>query len=408
MKIAFILRAFPVISETFIVNQMCALIDQGHTIAIFAFQENKPTVIHNTIIEYGLLDKVTYWTPEPKSKWKRLKYVGRTLIRNTKNYHFTKVLRALNFFKWGKSALSLHEFYKNEWFLKKNAFDIIHCHFAQLGLYIANLKKDGFLDDERLVTSFHGTDINPANIEKYKKNYQVLFKYMDVLTYNSAYSLSILNKITSDTSKMRLLPVGLDTSKFKKSTELVENDTIELLFCGRFIELKGPIIAVEIVKKLVERNQKVHLSMIGTGKLLGDVERLIGEYQLAKHITLLGAKSQEEIINVMNGSDVFLMPGVHDVESGRADTQGLVIQEAQAMQLPVVVSNAGGMKYGLVDGETGFVVPEKDIDGFVKRLESLFNDETLRMEMGQNGRDYVVEKFDSKLLCDQLISYYSE
>jgi colanic acid/amylovoran/stewartan biosynthesis glycosyltransferase WcaL/AmsK/CpsK len=204
------------------------------------------------------------------------------------------------------------------------------------------------------------------------------------------------------------LPVGLDTSKFKKSTELVENDTIELLFCGRFIELKGPIIAVEIVKKLVERNQKVHLSMIGTGKLLGDVERLIGEYQLAKHITLLGAKSQEEIINVMNGSDVFLMPGVHDVESGRADTQGLVIQEAQAMQLPVVVSNAGGMKYGLVDGETGFVVPEKDIDGFVKRLESLFNDETLRMEMGQNGRDYVVEKFDSKLLCDQLISYYSE
>ena len=110
----------------------------------------------------------------------------------------------------------------------------------------------------------------------------------------------------------------------------------------------------------------------------------------------------------MDNSDIFLLPGIHDEITGRAENQGLVIQEAQAMNLPVVVSDAGGMKYGLINNETGYVIKEKNIDEFVEKLNILIDNPFLRLSMGIKGRKYVVENFDSKILYKKLISYYIE
>jgi colanic acid/amylovoran biosynthesis glycosyltransferase len=110
----------------------------------------------------------------------------------------------------------------------------------------------------------------------------------------------------------------------------------------------------------------------------------------------------------MDKSDVFLLPGIHDDVTGRAENQGLVIQEAQSMELPVVVSDAGGMKYGLIHTETGFVVKERDLTEFVEKLEILIEDSVLRKAMGVRGRDYVEKQFDSEVLCEKLLSYYNE
>ena len=84
-------------------------------------------------------------------------------------------------------------------------------------------------------------------------------------------------------------------------------------------------------------------------------------------------------------SDLFVFPGIHD-KHGRAETQGLVLQEAQAMELPVIVSDVGGMKYGMINDITGFVVEEKNIAGFVDKIELLIADKELRKEMGKQGR----------------------
>lgn len=408
MKIAFVLSSFPVVSETFIVNQICALIDKGHEITIFTFQKNQTTIIHKNVQTYNLMDKLVVWEPEPSSKWRRFRYFWRVIFGGGKKYHFTKIFTALNFFKYGKRALSLHFFYKIQWFLQRDHFDVIHCHFAPSGLFIARLKRDGFLNNEKLVTSFHGTDINPGKVEEYKTKYQVLFNEMDLFTYNSEYTLQIIKQVQATSQKLRLLPVGLDTAQFSKTRNQLMQGPVQIVYCGRLVPFKGPDLAVEIVRKLVDRKNDLHFTIIGTGDLWEVVKDLIDNYQLHQYVTLKGAVSQEEIIQIMDGSDIFLLPGIHDNITGRAENQGLVIQEAQAMQLPVVVSNAGGMKYGLIDGETGFVVNEKDLDGFVEKLEILIRDKELRERMGEKGREYIVEKFDSKVLCEQLISYYSE
>jgi colanic acid/amylovoran biosynthesis glycosyltransferase len=146
--------------------------------------------------------------------------------------------------------------------------------------------------------------------------------------------------------------------------------------------------------------------MIGSGEMRNEVESLINELGLQEYVSLLGSLSQESVVEEMDKAHLFLLPGIHEKQTGRAETQGLVIQEAQAMELPVIVSDAGGMKYGLLDGVSGFVVKEGDIDGFADKIELLLNNEQMRNAMAKAGRDFVVKTFDTRILGDKLTEIY--
>ena len=107
-----------------------------------------------------------------------------------------------------------------------------------------------------------------------------------------------------------------------------------------------------------------------------------------------------------NTSNVFLLPGTTDPDNGRAEAQGLVIQEAQAMELPVVVSDVGGMKYGLLTNESGFVINDGNIDGFVEVIEKLILNPKLKLKMGKAGRLLVEKKYENKILVKKLLTIY--
>ena len=172
------------------------------------------------------------------------------------------------------------------------------------------------------------------------------------------------------------------------------------------VSFKAPNLAIEIVKVLIDKKYDVHLTIIGEGELKQQITDQINRYNIRNSITLKGALSQESIISIMDVTDLFLMPGIEDKSTGRAENQGLVIQEAQAMQLPVIVSNAGGMRYGLIENKTGFIVKQKNILGFVNKIEELIKNSKLRDSMGLEGRNFVVKNYDSKILCNKLVNYY--
>ena len=78
------------------------------------------------------------------------------------------------------------------------------------------------------------------------------------------------------------------------------------------------------------------------------------------------------------------------------------------MGLPVIVSDVGGMKYGLIPNKTGFVIKENNIQGFVSAIENLILDEKLRNEMGKEGRMLAEKKYDNKILLKKIIDIYNE
>ena len=411
-KIAFVVQQFPNVSETFILNQITDMVERGHEVKIYSFKKEELKLIHQAVEGYKLLEKTTYFRYPPYSGVKKAGWLLLFIVSN---------LNALiheSGFTFAHPG-SLRKAIRNLWlsqsiaaFLRTTAFDIVHAHFGQRGAIIANLVAKGEVDGFKFVTSFHGYDLKPFFVERYKKEYKNLFDYADGITVNSPYLRELLLRVCPQPKNLILLQEGLRTDQYKKQP--VESDTetsdFIILFCGRLVAFKAPDLAIRIMDLLVNRRNLKHvtLRMVGDGKLKNEVERLIHEFDLKDHVLLLGALSQEQVIQEMNKAHLFLLPGIHEKETGRAETQGLVIQEAQAMEVPVVVSDAGGMKYGLLDGVSGFVLKEGDIEGFADKIELLINNEQLRITMAKAGRDFVVETFDTKILGDRLCEIYEE
>ncbi len=140
MKIAFIIGAFPSLPETFILNQITGLIDQGHEVLIFPKYEKKG-IFHREISSYDLNSYAIYPIPFHKNilnrYFKSIPIIFKLFSDNNK-----QVFKSLNIFKFGKQALSLRIFYQVLPFLNKN-IDIIQVHYTDYWTGLSFLKKLG-------------------------------------------------------------------------------------------------------------------------------------------------------------------------------------------------------------------------------------------------------------------------
>ncbi|QYA24027.1 colanic acid biosynthesis glycosyltransferase WcaL [Gramella sp. MT6] len=404
LKIAFIVSHFPVISQTFIYNQIADLIERGHEVKIYALDHNCEAIRHQNIKDYNLEALTTFKEIKRSTNWEAFSLLLRTTRSNIRYFNPKKFIQKFRFFSYQTKNFDLQFFNENFWILKDQNFDIIHAHFGESGMFVADLKRAGFFSKAKFVTTFHGYDLNPSKLHILKERYAKLFREVDLMTVNSSYSKSLLEQLFNK-KEIQILPVGLNTKKFKKEAERSRN-LFQILFVGRLIELKAPLLALQIIPLLIAKGiNDFKLILAGDGELEEEINEYIIKNNLESFVECIGAVSQEKVVQLMNDADVFILPGVYDRE-GRAETQGLVIQEAQSMELPVLISDAGGMKYGVVDGKTGFVIKENDLNEFANKLEILQNDNILRREMGKEGRAYVKKNFDSRVLGDRLEKVY--
>ncbi|MFC0263493.1 glycosyltransferase family 4 protein [Fontibacter flavus] len=403
MKIAFLLESFPNISETWLINQILDLKRRGFQVSIYSLYRSKSELIHEDVVRSGLLDKTWYFfIPKESNKLKVLRELLVFIFKNSGNFTFRK----LNF---GIKALASRKieklFFLNYLFQKElDESEIVHAHYGDQGIIACKMSKAGFLKKSKIVISFHGHDIFPYRLEYFKINYKIFNEFSNHLIVNSKYSFSLLKAI-DDFKNVSILPVGLNTSKFKPVATF-DSKVVRLVFVGRLIYLKGADFALDIMNKLRAEVEGIKLVIIGDGELKETIIQKIKNLKLENYVELLGSLTQQEVIAQLTRSDIFLYPARNDPFFKGSETQGLVIQEAQSMGLPVVCSDVGGIKYGLKDGITGFLVNEYDLDGFVEKLKFLVKNPLIRREMGDLGRKYIVENFDSKVLGEKLIGIY--
>jgi colanic acid/amylovoran biosynthesis glycosyltransferase len=402
----FVVGYFPTVSETFIVNQINGLIDAGLVVKLYAYKKVDAEVIHHSINRYDLLNNVQYFIKPPNPYLKRITVFFNWILLNRHKANWRVLFKTLNVFKYGKDAYSLKLFFESQWFLIETKIDVVHAHFGMYGNRIAYLKHQGILPNTLpLITTFHGYDLVPSRLQEYTKNYRYLWKHADAFTVNTPYLGNLLSNLNKYRKPTYTIPVGIDTDFFIQNESKTENTYFDVVFCGKLIYLKGPDTAIDILYELHRNgNRQVRLHFIGNGVMRNELELMVEHYKLNDFVYFYGNLTQEEVRAQFEKCDVLIMPGRYDLETGRAETQGLVIQEAQAMGLPVIVSNVGGMKYGLLPDESGFVVDEGDINGFVDAVETLINNPELIEIMGSKGVKFVKEHYDENILVDRLIN----
>jgi colanic acid/amylovoran biosynthesis glycosyltransferase len=92
--------------------------------------------------------------------------------------------------------------------------------------------------------------------------------------------------------------------------------------------------------------------------------------------------------------------------NGDFEGQGTVLQEAQANGLPIVCTNHNGFPDSILDGQSGFLVPERDAEALAAKLAELIRRPELRLEMGKKGRAFVESEFDLCKRNDALVELY--
>lgn len=411
MKIAFIVNQFPMLSETFVLNQAAGLMDQGHEVDIFTTYSPDPKNLekmHPDVQAYQLLDRTFYAQTPPTKQLPRI--LGACQLLAT---HFPKaplaLLHSLNTVRYGWQATSLKLLYALIPLLKKGGpYDIIHCQFATL-TFIGEIARSAVgTPDARLVVSCRGHDISAAMDQMSEKIRRQIFASGDQFLPNCDFFRRRLLNLGCPPEKITVLRSGIACDRFAfKPRFPTPGEPIHIVTTGRLTEKKGIEYGIRAIAQLIEKGYSIQYSIVGDGKLRRSLQTLIETLNLTPYVKLLGAMQQQELIKILDQAHLFLSPNVTAAD-GNQDAPVNTIKEALAMGLPVVSTLHGGIPEVVEDGISGFLVPERDVDALVEKLAYLIDHPDVWGNMGQAGRQYVVANYDNQALNIYLEKIYRD
>lgn len=409
MKIAFIVNRFPRLSETFVLNQITGLIDRGHTVDIFADQPSGEPTVHQDVADYRLLERTAYYNrylatpPRPAA---RLASAVAVLAAHAGRSP-RPLAHALNVARFGRQAASLRLLHHVAPFMRHGPYDIVHCHFGPSGVLGAFLQSIGALQGP-LITTFYGHDISSYVRANGPAVYEDLFRRGARFLHISAYLGPRLAAIGCPPARTALHRIGVDTARFPFAPRtLAPGQPVQLLTTARLVEKKGLEYSIRAVAKVAAAHPNLRYRIVGDGRLREPLEQLIAGLGMAGTIELCGWRSQEEVRRMYAESHLFVLASV-TASDGDEEGQGLVLQEAQASGLPVICTRHNGFPEGMVDGESGMLVPERDVDALAAAVAALVAHPARWPAMGRRGRAHVEQHFDNARLNDRLVELYDE
>lgn len=197
--------------------------------------------------------------------------------------------------------------------------------------------------------------------------------------------------------------IGIDTDYFAPPTDGPKQRAPTVLFVGRLAEKKGCEYAIRAMARVQKIHPKAVLRIIGDGPLWGALESL-AKSSLTR-CEFLGLQPHDVIRRELAATRVFCAPSI-TAANGDAEGFGLVFAEAQAMGTPVVSSFSGGIPEAVAHGRTGFLAPERDVDGLTRGLLDLIENDDLWQRFSAAGREFVCSRFDLKKQTRSLESLY--
>jgi glycosyltransferase involved in cell wall biosynthesis len=279
-------------------------------------------------------------------------------------------------------------------FIEQEGFTRIHVStpgtVGLLGLLIARMM------DIPVAGTYH-TDIpqyvrsltNDEFLEKAAWSYMIWFySQMEEVMVPSTGTREQLHSHGLPLERMKPLPRWVDTESytpamrnqsFWRSRGIGMGRTV-LLYVGRVSREKGLVLLVDAFKDLVEAGVAVALAVIGDGPYREEMESVLAGYS----VQFTGYLAGEQLQRGYASADLFVFPSA-------TDTFGNVVLEAQASGLPVIVSDEGGPRELMVDGETGLVFRAGSTGGLCDAIRQIVASPSRLAEMSANARRFTLD-----------------
>ena len=193
-------------------------------------------------------------------------------------------------------------------------------------------------------------------------------------------------------------PFGVDMQKFNGRKKDQNHDTINIGMVKTLEEKYGPRYLIEGTALLIERLRRdgppsllgqLRLIIVGEGSQLEELKQLAKDRGISQITTFTGAIDHDVVPEILSKIDIYCAPSL-------TESFGVAVVEASACEIPVIVSDVGGLPEVVVDGETGYIVQAQNSQQIACRLYDLVIDEAKRRQFGQNGRKFVQLHFSWK------------
>ncbi len=283
-------------------------------------------------------------------------------------------------------------------FVRDKNIDVILAEYGFNGADITPIAKQLNLP---LVVHFHGHDAHHGiRLEPYLERYRAMFDYAYRLLSVSHLMTEALVNMGADEAKIVYNPYGAREYFYDVDPDYRKT----LLAVGRFADIKAPYLTLMAFKQVAERDSLASLVMVGDGPLLEACKSLVKTWKLESRVEFTGALPHEQVLPRFGQACAFVQ---HSVTTSYGDCEGMPnsILEAQAAGLPVVSTRHAGIVHSVIEGETGFLVEERDIDSMANRMCRLLSDPDLCRSMGNNARQHIREHYniDRHIACLQKV-----
>ena len=190
---------------------------------------------------------------------------------------------------------------------------------------------------------------------------------------------------------------GIDLARFSSG----KPEPGLIVHVGRLVEKKGTAMLLRALAMLPEAK----LAIVGEGPLRRKLERLAGELGIAQRVQFLGALPHVETADWVARAWLLAVPSVTRIDG---DSEGLptVILEAAAMAVPTVGTRHGGIGEAVEEGESGFLVPERDPDALARRIGEVLASPDLRRRLGEGALRIARQRFDGARQTERLEAFY--
>jgi glycosyltransferase involved in cell wall biosynthesis len=267
----------------------------------------------------------------------------------------------------------------------------IHVVLAEYGETGVQVMKACDLAHIPLVVHFHGydasvTSVLKANSETYPRMFQ---RAAAVIAVSKAMAQRLIS-LGAPQEKVHYNPYGVDCEKFGGAQP--ESAPPVFLTVGRFTDKKAPQLTLRAFAKVQSLCRDAKLRMVGDGPKFEECRQLAASLGVENAVTFLGSLDHLAVMEEMRTVRCFVQ---HSIEAESGDSEGtpVAILEASATGLPVVSTRHAGIPDVVLEGETGFLVNERDLEQMSIHMLQLATDPELAARFGRAGRARVENNF---------------
>ncbi len=400
LKIAYLVKTYPRLSETFILNEILGLERLGLDLHIFSLRRPGAEAVHPKVAQVKA--PVTYvpglgLRSHPGDAVRVMWYHARFGLTGPARYRDT-----VRFARSQGSQHPVKDFLQAGYLagvLQAQGFSHLHAHFANLPTSVAEIASR--LSGLPYSFTAHAKDIYLSPAEDLRRKMDGARFVLTCTGYNARHLREI-----HPAAPVTVAYHGIDVGLFGAAPVTRPAAPPQILSVGRFCEKKGFPDLIDACKLLRDRGRQFECRIIGFGPLEAELRKRIESLGLSATVRIEGQMTQSELAREYQRARMFVLP-CRITEGGDRDGIPNVLLEAMASQVPVVSTPVSGITELIRPGHNGILAEERNVPALAEAIDLLLEDEVLAARLGAKGRETVLSQFEMQSSARRIFDVFT-